>query len=69
MKGSKSAKKKVFTRASTPEKIDQIGASSWFFIEAGCMCGYEQQARILSIISLNNEDHRPVIRYGVLNSD
>ena len=68
-KRSRSVKKKIFVQASTPKKTDQIGASSGFFVETGCMCGYEQPARILSAISFNSGDHQPVLRYQVLNSD
>ena len=56
-------------QASTPEKTDQIAASSGSCIEAECMCSCEKSVRILSTISLNSEDDRPTIKYGVLNSE
>ncbi|XP_073116253.1 2-alkenal reductase (NADP(+)-dependent) isoform X1 [Elaeis guineensis] len=55
-------KKKVFARATTPEKTDQIGTSSGISVEARHMCGCKQPARILSTISLSSGDRRSVIR-------
>ena len=60
-KRSRIVKKKIFMRASTPEKTsDQIEASNGFFIGAECMCRYKQPARISFTISLSSGDHRPM---------
>ena len=66
---SRSVKKKVFLRASTPEKIDQIETSSEFFVKARHVCSCKQPARIILTMSLSSDDHRSALSYQVLNSD